>query len=47
MGPSPILTVIHTENISTMLNSNGDNNGHELKNVTDLEEKKMENRKRY
>ena len=35
MGPSNILSVIHTVTIGTMLNNNGgNNNGHELKNVT-------------
>ena len=33
-GPSPILFVIHTIMIGTMLNNNGGNNGHGLKNVT-------------
>ena len=34
MSPSPILSVIHRVTIGTMLNFNGDNNGHGLKNVT-------------
>ena len=34
MGPSPILSVIHTVTIGTMLNFKGTNNGHGLKNVT-------------
>ena len=44
MGPSPILSVIHTENISTMLNSNDDNNVHELKTLQ-TSKKIIENRK--
>ena len=31
MGPSPILSVIHTVTIVTMLNNNGGNNGPGLK----------------
>ena len=34
MGPSTILSVIHIISIGTMLNFNGNNNGHGLKNVT-------------
>ena len=34
MGPSSILSVIHTATIGTMLNNNYGNNGHWLKNVT-------------
>ena len=34
MGPSPILSIIHTVTIGTMLNFTGGNNGHGLKNVT-------------
>ena len=34
MGPSAILSVIHTVTIATMLNFNGGNNGHGLKNLT-------------
>ena len=34
MGTSHILSVIHTVTIDTMLNLNGGNNGHALKNVT-------------
>ena len=34
MGPSPILSVVHTVTVGTMLNLNGGNNGHMLKNVT-------------
>ena len=34
MGPSPIVTVIHTITIDTMLSFNYRNNGHGLKNVT-------------
>ena len=34
MSPSPILSIIHTVTIGTMLNYNGGNNGHGLKNVT-------------
>ena len=33
MGPSPILSIIHTFTIGTMLNFNGGNNGHGLKNL--------------
>ena len=33
MGMSPILYAIHTITIGTMLNFNGDNNGHGLKNL--------------
>ena len=32
--PSPILSIIHTVTIGTMLNFNGCNNGHGVKNVT-------------
>ena len=31
MGPSPILSVIHTVTIDTILNNNGDNRGHAAK----------------
>ena len=31
MGPSPILSVIHTVAIGTILNNNGDNRGHDAK----------------
>ena len=31
MDPSPILSVIHTVTIGTMLNNNGGNNGYGLK----------------
>ena len=31
MGPSPILSVIHTVTIGTILNNNGDNRGHAAK----------------
>ena len=34
MSTSPILSVIHTITIDTMLNLNGCNNGHGLKNIT-------------
>ena len=34
MGRSPILSVIHTVAIGTMLNFNGGNNGQGLQNVT-------------
>ena len=34
MGLSPILSIIHAVTINTMLNFNGGNNGHGLKNVT-------------
>ena len=34
MDLSPILSVIHTVAIDTVLNSNGGNNGHGLKTVT-------------
>ena len=34
MGLSPILFVIHTVTIGIMVNFNGGNNGHGLKNVT-------------
>ena len=34
MGLLPILSIIHTVIISTMLKFYGDNNGHRLKNVT-------------
>ena len=33
MGPLPILSIIHTITIGTMLNFNGGNNGHLLENV--------------
>ena len=33
MGPSPILSVIHTVTIGTVFNFNSDNNGHGLNNV--------------
>ena len=33
-NPSPILSVIQPVSIDTMLNNNGLNNGHGLKNVT-------------
>ena len=33
MGPSPILSVIHTIPIGTVLNCNGGSNGHRLKNL--------------
>ena len=33
MGPSSILSVIHTITFGTMLNLNGGNNGHGLINV--------------
>ena len=33
MGPLPILSIIHTITIGTMLNFNGGNNGHWLENV--------------
>ena len=34
MGPSAILSIIHTVTIGLMLNSNGGNKRHGLKNVT-------------
>ena len=34
MYPSPILFIIHTMTLGTMLNFNGDNNGHGLEHVT-------------
>ena len=34
MCPSAILSIIHTVTIGIMLNFNGGNNGHKLKNVT-------------
>ena len=34
MGPSPFLYVVHTITIGTMLNFNGGNNEHRLKNLT-------------
>ena len=34
MAPSSILSIIHTVTIGTMLNFNGGNKGHGLKNVT-------------
>ena len=34
MDPSPILSIIHTITIGTMINFNGSNYGHGLKNVT-------------
>ena len=34
MGLSPILSIIHTLTIGTMLNFNGCNNGHGLENVS-------------
>ena len=34
MGPSPILSIIHTVTFDTMLNFNGDNNGHGIKYAT-------------
>ena len=36
MGPSPILSIIHTITIATGLNFNGGNNGHGLQKYTDL-----------
>ena len=36
MGLSPILSVIHTVTIETMLNVNSGNNGHGLKRVNKL-----------
>ena len=48
MGPSPILPIIHTVTISTMLNNKGGNNGHGLKNstckqtLTDLDQLRLE-----
>ena len=33
MGPSPILSVIHTVTIATMQNFNGGSNGHGVENV--------------
>ena len=36
MGSSVILSIIHTITIGTILNFNGGNNGHGLKNVTFL-----------
>ena len=33
MGPLPVLSIIHTITIGTMLNFNGGNNGHWLENV--------------
>ena len=33
MGPSPILSIIHTVTIDTKLNFNGGNKGHGIKNV--------------
>ena len=34
MGPSPILSIIQTITIGTVVNFNGGNNGHGLKNLT-------------
>ena len=34
IGPSPILSVVHTTTIDTLLNVDGGNNGHGLNNVT-------------
>ena len=34
MGPSPILSIIHTVTIDTKLNFNGGSNGNGPKNVT-------------
>ena len=34
MGQSPILSIIHSVTIGTLLSFNGGNNGHELENVT-------------